>query len=1171
MKRTRAKTLLLAGWLGLVLGAGFLRMETLAQQPPANFVWARQIGSTNLDQSLTLAADPGGNVYVTGQFQNTANFGTTNLVSRGSFDSFLAKYNTAGSLVWLIQEGGSGSDQAFGVALDGATNIYLAGSFSGASTIANVPITAMGGLDVFLAKYTRDGTPIWVATGGSTGTDIHEGVAADSNGNVCIVGRFGGTATFGSHSITSSGLNDVFIVKYDSAGNALWARSAGGLTNDYGHAVAMDSAGNVYVAGEFSQSATFDTVTLTSSGLQDSFLAKYDSAGNFQWVRQQGSSGSDLPWGVATDSAGNILLAGQYAGSLTIGSDTLTNSGTDSFFAKYAPDGTALWARRAGGPNTDFPRRITMDNLDNVYAVGTFTGTATFGSTNVTAVNADIYVTKLDSAGNFLWTQRAVGSLIREPRGIATDANRNVYIGGSFVNTLNFGVTNLATFGSNDLFFSKMVQQAEPPSIIAQSGDATAYAGTNISFSVSAVGTPSPAYRWQRDGVDLPGATNAVLSLTNVQTGNAGAYLAVVSNIYGAVTSAPIMLAVVLPVPAAIITSPQGTNVISGVAEPVTFTVVAEGSPVLKYQWRRNGTNLPAATNDTFTLYNVRGSNAGNYSVVVTNYFGAVTSAVAVLAVETRPVILIPPADRTVSAGDGTIFSASALGEPPLRYQWQFQGMNIPGATNANLLISSVQASHAGAYQVVVANGFGLTTSTAAMLAVVPDGSPPGPPVILLQPASLAVFQGTAAGFSVVVSNAGPLRFQWRFNGADLSDATNSLFVVSSAQPADAGGYHVVVAGDGGSVTSAPALLEVNGPPVIDMPPQSQLAVVGSNVTFTVGVSGTGPLGYQWRFKGNNIFNATNTALTLSGLTTNHSGAYSVVVSNAAGSVTSSPAILTVGFRLTINSGPGGAVFRDPDLPAYTNGSIVTLSAVPASNYFFSVWGGSLTGGSNPVSIVITSNRTVSAAFSPILPPAISLQPASRTVTAGANVSFTVAATGTPPMSYQWRFDGVDIPGATNVSLTLPDVQAANAGSYTVFVSNFVGSVTSAAATLTVTVAPTDIALGGTNVFENQPTNTLVGTLTAQDPDSSDTAAFTLVAGTGGDDNASFTISNGTNLVTAAKFDYETKNSYGIRVRVTDSGGLFFEKSFTIAVTDVNEAALAIAQQAYLKASNTGG
>ena len=234
-----------------------------------------------------------------------------------------------------------------------------------------------------------------------------------------------------------------------------------------------------------------------------------------------------------------------------------------------------------------------------------------------------------------------------------------------------------------------------------------------------ALGAASLIYHWYFNGTNLlAGATNYSLTLTNVQTTNAGNYSVIVSNVTGSVTSSNATLTVLT------LTSPsitqQPTNQTVTVGGNATFSIIATGTVPLSYQWYFNTTNrLAVATNYSLTLTNVQSTNAGNYSVIVTNVAGSVTSSNATLTVLVPPLITTQPQSQTNCQGSMVSFTVTATGAAPLSYHWYFNGTNLlAGATNTSLTMTNVQTTNAGNYSVIVANSYGSVTSSVATLTV---------------------------------------------------------------------------------------------------------------------------------------------------------------------------------------------------------------------------------------------------------------------------------------------------------------------------------------------------------------------------------------------------------------------------------------------------------------------
>jgi len=291
-----------------------------------------------------LAPDSVGNVYVVGDIASTgALFGSVQLTSAGSNDIFVAKYDANGNVLWAKSAGGVSSETANAIAIDVSGNIYVTGYFMGtAAVFGTETFVSAGAADVFVAKYDASGNMVWAKSAGGSGTEMGYFLTTDSDGNVYVVGNIGsGGAAFGSVQLTSAGLNDIFIAKYNASGNVVWAKSAGGTGNDYGYGVAAKN-NSIYITGLFNAVATFGSLQLTTVGGSDVFVAKYDASGNVVWAKGVGGTGTDDGWGITVDSYGCVYVAGRFGSpNILFGSNTLTNansatSGTsyDVFIAK---------------------------------------------------------------------------------------------------------------------------------------------------------------------------------------------------------------------------------------------------------------------------------------------------------------------------------------------------------------------------------------------------------------------------------------------------------------------------------------------------------------------------------------------------------------------------------------------------------------------------------------------------------------------------------------------------------------------------------------------------------------------------------------------------------------------------------------------------------------------
>ncbi|MCX6270968.1 MAG: SBBP repeat-containing protein [Bacteroidetes bacterium] len=299
------------------------------------------------------------------------------------------------SFEWALQMGGASSDMGSSIAIDVSGNIYLSGIFEGVADFNPGPgvntLTSAGEYDMFILKLDASGNLMWVKQIGGPGIDEPFSVALDLSGNIYITGGFSDSVDFdpgpGVHLLTSAGDLDVFICKLDASGNLMWVKQFGNADADKGCSITLDNSGDVYATGNFMLTVDFDPglniQNLTSMGSSDAFILKLNSDGDFIMVKQLGGNLLQESCSVKVDANGNIYTTGYFEGVADFdpgpGLFELTSSGyKDIYISKLDPQGNFIWAKKVDGPKYDYGYSLAVDGFENVYITGAFFGTADF-------------------------------------------------------------------------------------------------------------------------------------------------------------------------------------------------------------------------------------------------------------------------------------------------------------------------------------------------------------------------------------------------------------------------------------------------------------------------------------------------------------------------------------------------------------------------------------------------------------------------------------------------------------------------------------------------------------------------------------------------------------------------------------------------------------------------
>jgi hypothetical protein len=469
----------------------FISVFGLCAQTPS-LQWVKSLGGAALGGVVAnqITLDSKKNIYTTGHFTFNQDFNpgsaTATLSSLGSNDIFVSKLDASGNYKWAKRVGSTDDDRGRSISTDAAGNVYVTGYFQGTVDfdpgvgVFNLNTSANFVDHMFVLKLDSNGNFVWARRMGGTLTSDAERIVVDAIGNSYITGNFNGVTDFDPNpmvvtNVTTTGLQDIFIVKLDASGNLVWYKTFGSTSLDYGKDIVLDANGDLYLVGQFTNVIDFDAgpnvFNLGGSSQTSCLILKMNGAGNFIWGRafkSPTSGGFCGGEGITLDANNNIYTTGLFSGTIDFdpngGTSALSSSGSfqDVFISKLDANGNYLWAKSITSNFQLDPKGIATDTQGNAYTVGYFSGTTNFnpnGTNNITPVgNTDIYIHQLTSSGAYVSTKTIGGPNNDVANDLFIDQSDRFFMTGYYSGTVDFdpdaGVVNLISTNASAYVFN---------------------------------------------------------------------------------------------------------------------------------------------------------------------------------------------------------------------------------------------------------------------------------------------------------------------------------------------------------------------------------------------------------------------------------------------------------------------------------------------------------------------------------------------------------------------------------------------------------------------------------------------------------------------------------------------------------------------------------------------
>lgn len=428
----------------------------------SNHAWSKIFGDPADNQvGVGVTVDAAGSIMLTGGFAGTISFGGPVLAATGSGDAFVVKLGASGNHIWSKQIGGqSGSASGIKVLADSRGGITVTGGFTGSVNVDFATLASQGGLDGFIARYDTSSAYKWSYRVGGTPFESVSAASVNVQGETVAALSSSVTLDFGTGPLPYTGGLDIFLAKYSPSGFPQVTKSFGDKNNQYPGSIEIDDLGNIYLTGQFEGTLDFGKDPIQSAGAYDIFLAKLDPSGAPLWSARFGDAADQPRPVMSISNTGDIVLAGKLVGTINLGGNPLTSTpgNTDLFLARLDTDGNHLWSRSFPCTGDCVIRDVKLDAAGNILLTGSLTGSLDLGGGLLeSAGGADVFIAKLDPAGNHLYSRRFGDALDQLGYGIsATPDPHEIVVIGNVNGIIDFGGPPLESAGGSDVFLAKL-------------------------------------------------------------------------------------------------------------------------------------------------------------------------------------------------------------------------------------------------------------------------------------------------------------------------------------------------------------------------------------------------------------------------------------------------------------------------------------------------------------------------------------------------------------------------------------------------------------------------------------------------------------------------------------------------------------------------------------------